>query len=191
MSTTPTTTETDPRVCPVEKAGGLDNAIRKWLQNPNKILSPYIKPGMTVLDLGCGPGVFTVAIAELLAGQGKVIAADLQEGMLEKVRQKIRETALEPHIELHQCQADSIDLREPVDFALAFYMVHEVPDQEKLFAELKSIVKRGGMLFIVEPKIHVSKKDFEEMLGRLARIGFESIERPKVFFSRSVVLRSR
>jgi hypothetical protein len=40
------------RVCPVERAGSLDNGIRKWLQNPRKILGPYIEEGMTVLDLG-------------------------------------------------------------------------------------------------------------------------------------------
>ena len=47
------------RVCPVERAGGLYNKIRRWLQNPQKILRPYIEEGMTVLDLGCGPGFFS------------------------------------------------------------------------------------------------------------------------------------
>lgn len=46
------------RVCPVELAGSLDNKIRKWFQNPQKILAPYIKEGMKVLDIGCGPGFF-------------------------------------------------------------------------------------------------------------------------------------
>lgn len=76
----------NPRVCPVEKAGGLDNSIRRFLQNPEKILKPHINPGMTVLDMGCGPGFFTIEIAKLLNGSGKVIAADLQAGMLEIVR---------------------------------------------------------------------------------------------------------
>ena len=47
------------RVCPVERAGSLDNHIRRWLQNPAKILGPYIKERMKVLDLGCGPGFFS------------------------------------------------------------------------------------------------------------------------------------
>jgi len=72
-------------ICPVEKAGGLDNSIRKILQHPRKILRPYIKEGMSVLDLGCGPGYFSLEIAKLLNESGKVIAADLQQGMLDKV----------------------------------------------------------------------------------------------------------
>jgi len=44
------------RVCPVERAGVLDHRIRRWLQDPQKILRPYVEEGMTVLDIGCGPG---------------------------------------------------------------------------------------------------------------------------------------
>jgi len=75
-------TKRSQRVCPVENAGGLDNSVRRLLHNPAKILKPYIHEGMTILDLGCGPGVFTVEIATLLNCSGKVIAADLQEGCL-------------------------------------------------------------------------------------------------------------
>ena len=78
------------RICPVKEAGKLDSFFRKFIQNPEKILRPFIKKGMTVLDYGCGPGFFTVKIAEMLEGQGKVIAADLQEGMLEIIRKKIK-----------------------------------------------------------------------------------------------------
>jgi 2-polyprenyl-3-methyl-5-hydroxy-6-metoxy-1,4-benzoquinol methylase len=46
------------RVCPVELAHSLDNTLRRWLQNPQRILAPYIQEGMTVLDVGCGPGFF-------------------------------------------------------------------------------------------------------------------------------------
>jgi len=123
--------EKSKRICPVEKAGGLDNFVRKLLQNPQKILKPYINEGMTVLDLGCGPGFFSIEIAKRLIDSGKVIAADLQEGMLDKVRQKIKGTELEQKIIPHKCQEESIDLTEKVDFVLAFYMIHEVPNQDK------------------------------------------------------------
>jgi len=63
------------RVCPVEIAGGLDNSLRRLFQNPKRILKPYIKDGMTVLDLGCGPGFFSVEIAKMMNGTGSVIAA--------------------------------------------------------------------------------------------------------------------
>lgn len=179
------------RICPVEKAGGLDNAFRRFLQNPQKILKPYINKGMTVLDLGCGPGFFSIEIAKLLCDKGKVIAADLQEGMLDRVRKKISGTKLEQRIILHKCQEESIDLEQKVDFVLAFYMIHEVPNQDKLFKELKSILKPNGQIFIIEPKFHVSKKSFDSMIDRIKGFGLEIKDSPKVFFSRTIVLKNR
>jgi hypothetical protein len=48
--------DTGDRVCPVEIAGGLDNRIRRWLQEPCRMLAPYVSDDMTALDFGCGPG---------------------------------------------------------------------------------------------------------------------------------------
>ncbi|MCD4808269.1 MAG: hypothetical protein K8R06_04975 [Methanosarcinales archaeon] len=50
--------EKNKHLCPVENAKGLDNIFRKLVQNPKKILKDYAKEGMTVLDVGCGPGFF-------------------------------------------------------------------------------------------------------------------------------------
>jgi ubiquinone/menaquinone biosynthesis C-methylase UbiE len=179
------------RVCPVEKAGGLDNSLRRLLQNPNKILKPYISKGMTILDLGCGPGFFSIEIAKLLADSGKVIAADLQEGMLERVIKKIEGTTLKQRIEIHKCEANHLGITENVDFVLCFYMIHEVPNQDNLFRELKSILNPNGHIYIIEPKVHVSKKSFDNMINRLNDLGFEITDTPKVFFSRTVLLTKR
>ena len=101
-------------------AGGLDNAVRRLLQNPHKILKHHISEGMTVLDLGCYSGFFSLEIAKILLDSGKVIAADLQEGMLEKVIKKIKGTELEQIIEIHKCENTKIGVAEKVDFVLAF-----------------------------------------------------------------------
>ncbi len=183
--------EKSKRVCPVERAGGLDNWIRRLLQNPQKILRPYIEKGMTALDMGCGPGFFTIELSKMIGGSGKVIAVDLQEGMLEKLRQKIKGTVLEQRIELHKCSNDTIDVREKVDFVLAFYMVHEVPDQGKLFGELLSILKPKAKILVIEPSFHVSKESFENMINKVKSIGLEVIGRPKVSFSRAVLLTNK
>jgi SAM-dependent methyltransferase len=89
---------------------------------------------------------------------------------------------------LHKCGEDRIGITGNVDFIFAFYMIHEVPDQDNLFRELKSILKSGGKIYIIEPKLHVSKKSFEEMINRIKDMGFEITGRPKVFFSRTVLL---
>ena len=180
-----------PYVCPAELAGTLDNGLRKLFHKPRKILEPYIYEGMTVLDLGCGPGYFTEELARLAGEGGRVIAADLQQKMLEKMAGKVRGTSFEKRIEAHLCKSDRIGIPFKVDFILAFWMIHEVPDQMRMFREMKSILNPGGRIFIIEPKIHVTKKAFINMLANLESAGLAIIERPKVSVSRSVLLATK
>jgi ubiquinone/menaquinone biosynthesis C-methylase UbiE len=88
-------TKINEHVCPVALSGSLDNSIRRYLQNPQKILKPYITKGMTVLDVGCGPGFFSLEMARMVGKSGRVIATDMQEGMLQIVKEKIKGTELE------------------------------------------------------------------------------------------------
>lgn len=177
------------RVCPVERAEGLDTKIRRLLQNPRKILRNYIKEGMTALDVGCGPGYFSVEMARMVGETGRVIAADLQEGMLQKFKKKIQRTEIEKRITLHKCEENKIGISENVDFVLAFYMVHEVPDQKRFFEEIKSILKPKGKALIVEPKLfHVSREAFKETAVKARGIGLEPVEKPRIFLSRAVIL---
>jgi ubiquinone/menaquinone biosynthesis C-methylase UbiE len=176
------------RVCPVERAGSLDNQIRRWLQNPVKILKPYIKKGMKVLDLGCGPGFFSLDIAQMVGKSGKVIACDLQEGMLQKIRAKIHGTELEGRITLHQCQETRIGVSGNVDFALAFYMVHEIPNQGNFFYEISTLLKPHGQVLVVEPPFHVSRNAFEKTIRTAIDSGFVVVERPNVLLSKAVIL---
>ncbi len=176
------------RVCPVILARGLDNRIRRWLQDPRKILGPYIKEGMTVLDVGCGPGFFSVELAQMVGKSGRVIASDLQEGMLRKLRDKIQGTELQERVTLHLCENNKLGLSEGVDFVLAFYVVHEIPNQEDFFNEIKSILKPNAKVFIVEPPLHTSKRAFEETIRRARDAGLIVVDRPKIFASKTAIL---
>ena len=183
------TGERSKRVCPVRHTRSLDNVFRRWIHNPRKLLKEYVKEGMIVLDIGCGSGLYSVEMAKMVGERGMVIAADLQEGMLQKLKNKIQETKIEKRIRLHRCEEDRMGITEKIDFALAFYMVHEVPDQEKFFKEMRSILKPDGKFLIIEPKFHVSKEAFEETIKRAITIGFKPSEKPKVLLSRAMVLR--
>ena len=178
-------------VCPAKFAGSLDNPVRNLVHKPLRILEAYVSKGMTVLDLGCGPGFFTIEMAKLVGEAGKVIAADLQQDMLDKVAAKINGTDLKQRIELHKCQVDTIGISQKVDFVLAFWMIHEVPDQHGLFEELKSVMNPGCRIMIIEPKIHVTEKSFRNMIGLSDLAGLEIIERPKIWLSRSVLLQRK
>jgi ubiquinone/menaquinone biosynthesis C-methylase UbiE len=159
------------------------------MQNPQKILKPYISEGMTALDVGCGPGFFSLEMARMVGKSGRVIAADMQEGMLQIIKEKIKGTELEERILLHKCGENNIGLSEPVDFVLLFYMVHEVPNKEHFFNEIGTILKPDGQVLIVEPPFHVSKSAFEETVRIAWDAGFAVVEKQKIFFSRAVVLK--
>jgi len=177
-----------PYVCPAEFSGSLDNPFRRLIHKPGKILSPFIKKGMTVLDLGCGPGYFTGDLANLVGEEGRVIAADLQEKMLDKMALKIKAMGVEKRVESHKCSDDKIGLMKKVDFVLAFWMVHEVPDQPGMFKELRNILNTGGRILVIEPKMHVPSAAFAKTVACSETAGFEIVERPKVVISRSVLL---
>ena len=177
------------RVCPVKRAGSLDNRIRRWIQNPKKILKPYVEEGMTVLDIGCGPGFFSIDMAQMVGKSGRVIAADLQEGMLQKLRDKIQGTETGERITLHQSEENRIGVSEKVDFVLAFYVVHELPNQNEFFEELKSILKPKGQALIVEPPFRVSKTAFEGTIRKARDAGFTPVEGPRVFFSKTAIFK--
>jgi len=177
------------RVCPVGLAGHLDSRLRRRLQNPHKILAPYLASGMRALDIGCGPGFFTLDMARLVGKTGHVWAVDIQQGMLDRLKRKIQGTGLEDRIDLHVITDGRFGGLGPVDFCLAFYMVHEVPDQPAFFREIHSVLKPGGLALIVEPPLHVSKQDFEATIRTAREAGLIQADRPRMILSKAVLLK--
>ena len=175
-------------VCPVEYAGSLDNRLRRMVHNPVKLLKPFIEPGMTVLDMGCGPGFFTLDMARLAGPEGRVVAVDLQQGMLDKVRDKIVGTDLEARIDLLLCPQDHVGGFGPVDFALLFYMVHEVPDPRRFFTDMAAVMKPGGRVLMVEPPFHTTKEGIRRTLDSARAAGFAVVQPPRGILDTTVVL---
>ena len=128
-------------------------------------------------------------MAQMVGRSGRVIASDLQEGMLQKLRKKIQGTELEERITLHKSERNKVGVTVNVDIVLAFYMVHEVSNPKRFFEEINSILKPNGKFLIVEPPIHVSKMAFQETIRKARDAGFKPIEGPKVLLSKTVMLK--
>ena len=136
------------------------------------------------MDLGCGPGFFTLPMAELVGPSGTVIGVDLQQEMLARVKAKLakaRERTSMAEVVLHQCSEVNLGLDDSIraDFVLAYYMVHETPDQNRFFQQVRKVVKPTGRILIVEPPFHVSRKQFSQTLGYAEQAGLTVVERPK------------
>lgn len=181
------TERNSPHVCPHQIAFFLDNWFRRLIQNPKKILGLYISTGDTVMDMGCGPGFFTIDMAKMVGPNGRVIAVDLQEKMLSHVRKKATRHGVDDRITYHQCPSDRIGFDDKADFILAFYMIHETPDPKGFLEETKTLLKDKGKILVVEPKMHVSQELFEEMLTDAENVGLKAVDFPKSLGGRSVL----
>jgi ubiquinone/menaquinone biosynthesis C-methylase UbiE len=150
-----------------------------------------VHPGDRVADIGCGIGYFTIPLARLVGEKGWVIAVDLQPQMLAGLRRRAARAGLLERIELHQASATRLDIDTPLDFALAFWMIHETPDPAALLAEINILLNPGAALLAVEPRGHVSHAAFEAMIAAACRTGFDPEPGPPVFVSRSILLRKQ
>ena len=174
-------------VCPWWLCFTFDNLLRRLIQNPEKIIEPYVHAGDTVLDVGPGMGYFSIPLAKMVGERGRVFAADVQMEMLNALQKRAKRAGVEKRITLHLCKKDSLGLNTKFDFALAFWMIHEVPEQESFFKEIRSLLKPNGKLLISEPTIHVTKAMYEETVKKAIRAGFTLKSNPKIFLSRSAL----
>jgi 2-polyprenyl-3-methyl-5-hydroxy-6-metoxy-1,4-benzoquinol methylase len=146
-----------------------------------------VAEGVTALDVGCGMGFFSLALARLVGPNGTVIAADLQPEMLTTTLRRAARAGLAERIRTHRCGERELGLTTQVDFALAFWMVHETPDPEGFVRQLAALLRPGGHLMIAEPRLHVSRRLFEETLAAARGCDLAYLEDPKARGSRSAV----
>jgi SAM-dependent methyltransferase len=146
---------------------------------------------MSVLEPGPGMGFFTLELARLVGPTGRVIAIDVQPKMLAVLASRARKAGLGDRIEARQPKGDRLgleDLQSKVDFALAFAVVHEVPNARALFRDLGQALKPGARLLVAEPVSHVSAKAFDETLVAARSEGFVIESQPAIRRSRAAVL---
>lgn len=174
--------------CPSWLVGLFDNPLRKWIHDPVRLLAPYVRPGMTVLDIGCGAGYFSLGLAKLAGEKGRVISLDIQAAMLKKVKRRAERLGYEGVITAVQVGENDLGAEPPADFALAFWMVHEVRDRRRFFTEVRSRLRPGGKLLVAEPRVHVTKRAFEAEVTAAEASGWTRAAEPQVALSRAVLL---
>ena len=168
------TIQVSEHICPWWLAYTFDNPLRLFFHRPEKIFGSYVAEGMTVLDVGCGMGFFSIGLAKLVGSRGGVIAADVQQKMLNTLRRRAEKAGVSDRIRIHRCEPNNLGFETPVDFILAFWMVHEVPNTDIFFRQIRLCLKAKGRILIAEPKFHVSSKRFQEDSGFSSRVRLES-----------------
>ena len=163
-------------VCPVWIAHLLASPVRRWFEDPDRILGPIVRPGDLALDIGCALGFFTLPLARLVGPQGRVICVDVQQDMLTGLQRRLHKKGLDARVEARLCAETELpldDLAGRVDVALVVHMVHEVPEPRALFEKLAGAMKPGGNVVFAEPRGHVTAEAFAASLELARQAGLD------------------
>jgi ubiquinone/menaquinone biosynthesis C-methylase UbiE len=179
------------RVCPWWLGYTLILPIRRLQHDPARLLAPYIREGMTVLEPGPGMGYFTLELARRVGPAGRVIAVDIQPKMLAALRRRAAKAGLLPRVEIREARPASLGIDDVTgaDFALAFAVVHEMPDPESFFAQMARALKPGAGLLLAEPTGHVKPDRFAAELNTAERVGFTLAGQPPIQSAHSAFLK--
>ena len=162
--------------CPAALSWLVHNPLRRRYMRP--VLDRVgIRPGERVLELGPGPGAFTVDAARHAGPQGRIIAVDIQPEMIAWVEERVREAGLS-NVETHVAGAYELPLEnESIDRAFVVTVLPEIPDQSRALAELWRVLKPGGRLSITEEFMDPDYPFPRETIRRVEAAGFELVQR--------------
>ena len=162
--------------CPFALAWIVDNPLRRKYMG--KVLDHIgIQPGERVLELGPGPGAFSVEAAGRGGAGSTLVAVDIQPQMIAAVEKKAREAGV-TNVETHVASAYDLPLQDGgVDRAFLVTVLPEIPDRHRALLELHRVLKPGGMLSITEEFLDPDYPLARTTIGWAVEAGFELAER--------------
>lgn len=115
-----------------------------------------ITPGITILDIGAGPGFFTFKFADRLKGTGKVYATEISKEFINQLNQTINERKYQ-NVEAVLVTPDGVDsfyTKNTFDVVFAGELFDHLKDPGKYFKGLRMSLNVGGRLFILQSKMY-------------------------------------
>lgn len=132
----------------------LDSNLRRIMQPAQDFIQAAgIKPGMHVLEIGCGSGAYTTFVARSVGPEGAVEALDVQPAMLAQLEKKLSRPVFEDiqNITLHEADAYQLPFGNgELDLVYLITVLPEIPDQDRALREISRVLKPGGVLAVAE-----------------------------------------
>jgi ubiquinone/menaquinone biosynthesis C-methylase UbiE len=162
--------------CPAALSCIVNNPIRRRYMRP--VLDRVgIRPGERVLELGPGPGAFTVEAARRVGSGGRLVAVDIQPEMIAQVEKRVQEAGL-TNVETHVASAYDLPLDDAsIDRVFLVTVLPEIPDRQRALVELRRVLKPGGELSITEEFLDPDYPLARTTAAWVAEAGFELAER--------------
>jgi ubiquinone/menaquinone biosynthesis C-methylase UbiE len=141
-------------VFPAKDANALLNPLRRLVMPVRRTLERFdLAEGQTVLELGPGPGYYSIEASRIIGPGGRLVCLDIQRGMIEQLSARLAEAGV-ANTDLLVGDAINLPLRSgSVDRAFLVTVLGEIPDAAAALAELRRVLRPGGLL------------GFEESLG--------------------------
>jgi ubiquinone/menaquinone biosynthesis C-methylase UbiE len=169
------------RLCPSYLSFILYNPIRKALTDRGRVLDESgINESSVVLEIGAGNGFITEAIAQRAQ---KVYAVDVQEGMIRKLKKRMRKFGEKADIIL--CDIAVCGIGDGLaDIVIMYYSFHEISDQPGAIENIRKALKAGGSVSIYEPTIEINRESMDKTVGMFENAGLKTEVRRDGLFTR-------
>jgi 2-polyprenyl-3-methyl-5-hydroxy-6-metoxy-1,4-benzoquinol methylase len=169
----------------------LINPLRRLVDSPAVLVGPYVEPGMTVLDPGCGFGYFSLPLARMVGPKGRVVSVDVEPRAVERLRRRAASKGLAERIDARACEPRDLELAEyrgRIDLVTVMNTLHELEDLPGFLAQVVALLKPDGRMLVVEPKSHVTPANFAAQLECCRRAGFRELAPPEYSHKRPAAL---
>ncbi len=162
--------------CPTSWSWIVDNPLRRW-DVRYALDRAGLRSGETVLELGPGPGAFTIDAAQRVGPEGRLIAVDIQPGMIAQVEERVKAAGL-TNVETHVASAYELPLPDAsVDRAFLITVLPEIPDPVRALREIHRVLKTGGVVSMTEEFLDPDYPRRATTMAWANAAGFELAER--------------
>ena len=150
-----------------------DNPLLPIFRNPYKLLrAAGLRQGQKVLEVGCGPGFFTIPAAKIVGEEGLIYAIDVNPFAIRRVKNKIAKERLR-NVKPSLTNASNTGLPESsIDLAFLFGLRYVAGGLGNVLSEMYRILKPGGLLSFEKPR-----GSGEELIQEVERAGFSFVDR--------------
>jgi cyclopropane fatty-acyl-phospholipid synthase-like methyltransferase len=172
-----------PHRCPWWVQYWLISPLRRLVEPAAKLVGPYVEPGMTVLDVGCGFGYVSLPLAHMVGLEGRVLCVDVEPRAIARLERRAQRAGLAERIQARPCNPRDLGLADfagQVDLVTVIHTLHELEDLPGFLAQVRTLLTANGRLLVVEPRGHVTKEQFAAMMDCCRQAGFEQLDPPEV-----------
>lgn len=154
-----------------------DNPLLPLFKNPYKLLKAAgLKKGQKVLEVGCGPGFFTIPAAHIVGEEGLVYAVDVNPYAIARVRGKIAREGIKNVVPLLTNASDTGLPERSIDLAFLVGLGHIAGGQKNVLAEIHRILRPSGVLSLQDARGLKGK-----IIDEVEQVGFVFSERKTRF----------